>query len=118
MKKIIFLLITLFFYSCSVRYYGYVYDFDTRTPISKVEIRVKNLLDTTLSKKDGYFEINIAKKTRELIFHKEGYQLHALKTLSIQSGEFMKEQPFGDTIFIISKDSKYNRPKIKLSNYK
>ncbi|MCF6350654.1 MAG: hypothetical protein L3J23_06425 [Flavobacteriaceae bacterium] len=49
-----------------------------------------------------------------MIFSKEKYQIHNLRTLSIQSGEFMRELPFGDTIYLISNKSKYSRPKVIL----
>ena len=116
MKKIIFLLITLTLYSCSIKYYGYVYDFDKNTPVSGVEIRTKDSSNITFSTTNGYFEIKTKEKVRELIFEKKEFKMHNLKTISIQSGEFVRELPFGDTIYVISKKSKYSRPKITLPN--
>lgn len=110
MKKIIFLLIISTLYSCSIRYYGYVYDFDKKSPISEVEIYTKDSISTTFSTINGYFEIKTKKKVKELFFYKNGFQSHNLKTISIQSGEFMRELPFGDTIYLIPKGSKYSRP--------
>ncbi|MCD9564314.1 hypothetical protein [Tenacibaculum maritimum] len=116
MKKIIYLLILTPFYSCTVKYYGYVYDIDKKTPICNVRIKTIDSLNITYSNENGCFEIKLKEKVKELVFEKENYQAHNLRTLSIQSGEFMKELPFGDTIYLISKNSKYSRPKTTLPN--
>ncbi|WP_159288241.1 hypothetical protein [Tenacibaculum maritimum] len=102
--------------SCGTKYYGYIYDFDNETPLNKVKVYSTDSLNYILSNKKGYFEIDFNKDLKHLTFSKKGYRKFNLRTLSIQSGEFMKELPFGDTIYLISKNSKYSRPKTTLPN--
>ncbi len=113
-KTFVLLLITIILLSCSTKYHGYVYDFDKKTPVSNVEVYTKDSLNITFSANDGYFKIKVKEKVKELIFKKKGFQPHVLKTISVQSGEFIRELPFGDTIYLISKNSKYSRPIITL----
>ena len=114
MNKTVYLLILSLFYSCSAKYYGYVYDFDEEVPLENVKIYYTDALDYSISDEKGYFEITFKEKVKYLIFEKDNYQIYNLRTLSIKNGEFMEESPFGDTIYLISKNSKYKRPKLTL----
>jgi hypothetical protein len=114
MKKIILIVLFIIIQSCSTKYYGYVYDFDEEVPLENVKIYYTDALDYSISDEKGYFEITFKEKVKYLIFEKDNYQIYNLRTLSIKNGEFMEESPFGDTIYLISKNSKYKRPKLTL----
>ncbi len=110
---LIFLIIII--QSCKTKYYGYIYDFDNETPLNKVKVYSTDSLNYILSDKKGYFEINFNTVPKHLTFSKKGYKKYNLNTFNRQN-EFTRELPFGDTIYIISKESKYSRPKTTLPN--
>ncbi|WP_407322413.1 hypothetical protein R5O21_05875 [Tenacibaculum maritimum] len=101
--------------SCGTKYYGYIYDFDNETPLNKVKVYSTDSLNYILSNKKGYFEIDFNKDLKHLTFSKKGYRKFNLSTFSRQN-KFTRELPFGDTIYLISKNSKYSRPKTTLPN--
>ena len=115
MKKLILIILLIITQSCSVKYYGYVYDFDNEIPLDKVKIYSTDSLDYSLTDKNGYFEIKFKEKISYLIYTKEDYRKLSVSTLNRQH-EFTREVPFGDTIYLISVKSKYRRPKITLPN--
>ena len=113
MKKIILIVLFIIIQSCSTKYYGYVYDFDEEVPLENVKIYYTDALDYSISDEKGYFEITFKEKVKYLIFEKSSHQKFSISTLS-RYHEYMKELPFGDTIYLISKSSKYKRPKLTL----
>jgi hypothetical protein len=115
MKKIILVILLIIVQSCTVKYYGYFYDFENEIPLDRVKIYSTDSLNYSLSDKNGYFEIKFKEKVKNLIFIKENYQKLSVSTLNRQH-EYMRESPFGDTIYLISKKSKYKRPNITLPN--
>ncbi|WP_236545636.1 hypothetical protein, partial [Tenacibaculum maritimum] len=60
----------------------------------------------------GYFEIDFNKDLKHLTFSKKGYRKFNLSTFSRQN-KFTRELPFGDTIYIISKESNKCRHSIQ-----
>ena len=116
MKNVLLIALLLLTVSCKQElcdcYHGYVYDFD-KTPLNKVKIYYKDSTDFVLSNKEGYFEVKKSATIKYLLFEKENYRRFSLSTFDRQN-EFIKEQPFGDTIYLISKNSKHRRPQIAL----
>ncbi|MEM0942274.1 MAG: hypothetical protein AAGI25_21155 [Bacteroidota bacterium] len=101
--------------SCYVKYHGYVYDFDEEIPLENVRIYTVDSTDYVNSDKIGYFKLKKNKKVKYIIFKKENYRKFILSTLDRQH-EFVKEAPFGDTIYLTSKTSEHVRPLITLPN--
>ena len=112
-KLFLIILLIVITQSCSTKYHGYVYDFDKETPLNKVKVYYKDSTDFVLSNKEGYFEVKKSATIKYLLFEKENYRRFSLSTFDRQN-EFIKEQPFGDTIYLISKNSKHRRPQIAL----
>ncbi|QCD61386.1 hypothetical protein B9C57_01985 [Tenacibaculum maritimum] len=115
MRKVFFIFLVIIMQSCGTKYYGYIYDFDNETPLNKVKVYSTDSLNYILSNKKGYFEIDFNKDLKHLTFSKKGYRKFNLSTFSRQN-KFTRELPFGDTIYLISKNSKYSRPKTTLPN--
>lgn len=103
---ILILLISIFFSSCGKSYYGYVYDFDSEIPLDGVIVFNEVEKTQVLTDNKGYFMLNYNKPTSELIFKKKGYIIARIKTISIQSGEFMEEKFKGEKNYLINTKSK------------
>lgn len=102
MKKYIYLFVCLSVYSCNEsNYYGYVYDFDKEIPLENVTVNDSVNSVTVYTNKKGYFQFKKNEKTvDELIFRKDVCFGREIKTISIQSGELMREYFKGDTIYL------------------
>ena len=91
----------LFFFSCGPQgyYHGYVFDAETRKPISKVLVRENSLsrARSSLTNKDGYFKVaNSESTSSDLIFNAKGYKVDTILTRWSQHGERL-EHMFTDS---------------------
>jgi len=91
----------LFFFSCGPQgyYHGYVFDAETRKPISKVLVRENSLSGarSSLTNKDGYFKVaNSESTSSDLIFNAKGYKVDTILTRWSQHGERL-EHMFTDS---------------------
>jgi hypothetical protein len=100
-------------------YYGFVYDYESRKPLDKVEVYdyINGVKTHTDSK--GYFNLKHDNKlSGELIFKKTGYDIDTLKTIRTSSGEFYKEEFKGDTVYMFNVNSNFRDSIAKLNGVK
>jgi hypothetical protein len=102
MKVFIYLFFYFFITSCNnSKYYGNVYDFYKKVPLEDVKVYDKCNKKVIITDKKGYFEIDYTKNCSGiLVFQKENYSSDTISSISIQSGESMREIFKGDTIYL------------------
>ncbi|UTN02714.1 carboxypeptidase-like regulatory domain-containing protein [Flavobacterium bizetiae] len=102
MRKFVYLFIFLLTISCNnSKYYGYVYNFEKRKPLEGVKVYDVCNKRVIITDKDGYFEIDQTKNcSGTLVFQKTKFHSDTIRSISIQSGEFMREVFKGDTIYL------------------
>lgn len=82
-------------------YYGYVHDFERKTPIAGVIIDDFLNEQKTLTDSNGYFRLEHTNRiSGKLILSKVGYVTDTLETVGFHSGEQEYERFKGDTIFL------------------
>ena len=91
----------LFLVSCGPQgyYHGYVFDAETRKPISKVLVKENSLSGarSSYTNKNGYFKVvNQENTSSDLIFITNGYQVDTVLTRWSQHGERL-EHMFTDS---------------------
>jgi hypothetical protein len=89
-------------------YYGYVYDYETKKPVSSVT--VNDYLNGTkaITNAKGYFYLeHKGQLSGRLILKKTGYAIDTLETISRQSGEHFIERFKGDTIYMFNVNSNF-----------
>jgi hypothetical protein len=109
MKFFSLIIALLLFSSCkSNLYYGVVYDFENKHPISGVEIDDYLNSTKTASDSNGHFSLaHGGRISGRLIFKKTGYRTDTLETISSKSGEQFIEQFKGDTVYLFSSQSNF-----------
>lgn len=120
MKRITYLFVFLLINSCTPSvYYGYVYDYDKKIPLEGVSIYDKHNKKLSKTDKRGYFELPQTKNSSSiLIFEKERYKNDTIPSISIQSGEFMKERFKGERIYLFSVKSIFRDSILKTNNFR
>lgn len=100
MKAFNIILIILLTSCKNQNYYAYVYDIDSKTPISNVI--VKDFLNNkeTKTNESGYFHLEKGAVSSKLIFMKEDYIADTINSIQIQNGENMIEKFKGEKIYI------------------
>ena len=91
----------LFLVSCGPQgyYHGYVFDAETRKPISKVLVKENSLSGarSSYTNKNGYFKVvNQENTSSDLIFTAKGYKVDTILTRWSQHGERL-EHMFTDS---------------------
>lgn len=109
MRYILIMCLALGISSCTHRtYYGYVYDFDTKSPLRSVAVEDYMNNKRTVTDAKGYFSLkHDSQVSGELIFKKTGYVSDTLKAIVIHNGEQQQEQFKGDTLFLFNTKSNF-----------
>jgi hypothetical protein len=89
-------------------YYGVIYDFENKHPISGVEIDDYLNSTKTVSDNNGHFSLaHVGRISGKLIFKKAGYITDTLETISSKSGEQFTEGFKGDTVYLFTTTSNF-----------
>jgi CarboxypepD_reg-like domain len=118
MRQIVLISFLVFLSSCNKSYYGYVYDYDSKTPLNDVVVcdYLNNILTKTNS--EGYFQLKKSYKISSvLVFSKVGYVSDSVKSIKIHAGESMEEMFKGEKIYLFSSKSNFRDSINKLNNH-
>lgn len=118
MKFFCLIIALLIFSGCkSNLYYGVVYDFENKHPISGVEIDDYLNSIKTVSDSNGHFSLaHGGRISGRLIFKKAGYSIDTLETISSKNGEEFIERFKGDTVYLFTTTSNFRDSIYKLNS--